>query len=406
MKIIEEILKIIDITVILYLMYYLITGIFVFIKPRRKINYRKKIGKFAIIIPARNEEKVIGNLINSLKEQNYEKNMYTIFAVPNNCTDKTEEVARQNGAEIIPINKRISSKGEALRCAFEYIMENCNPYDAYIIFDADNVVHPNFLLEMNEALCQGYKIAQGYRDSKNPSDTWISSCYSLHYLIQNYFVNESRMNISQACFINGTGFMIASELLNDIPYKTNTMTEDIEFTIQNLIADEKIAFVKKAITYDEQVVSFGESYKQRKRWSVGTMQCLEQYGVRLIKRLVKDQNIKALDGLIFLLAPTMQIVGFISGIMHTILKLALEGNIDYQALLVSAVFSYILSILTSVIALRSHNKEIKKYIKGILTLPIFMLSWIPINFYATFKRNITWEPIRHTRIISYNNLIE
>lgn len=397
----EVVLEIANIIVILYMMYYLITGIFVFINPKQNNNYNQKTNKLAVIIPARNEEAVIGNLIDSLKKQNYNKSMYYIYVVPNNCTDKTEEISRAKGVEIILPNKQIKSKGDALKYTFEYIKENCNIYDAYIIFDADNVVHPNFLKEMNIAINKGYKIAQGYRDSKNPSDTWISSCYSLHYLIQNCFVNKARMNMSNFSYINGTGFMISKEILEKVPYNTITMTEDIEFTIQKLITNENIAFVEKAITYDEQVTKLGESLKQRKRWSIGTMQCLKRYGIELIKQ----KHLKSFDGLIFCLAPVIQILGFIAYTMNFISQKLIYSNINYMQIIISIIFAYISSILISILAIVINQKNIKQYAKGILTLPIFMISWIPINIYAIFKRKIKWEPIKHTKIVSIDSLV-
>lgn len=401
MKIIIMILQIINIAVILYGIYYLITGIFVFIKKKKNDTYVDKLNKFAIIIPARNEEVVIGNLLDSLGKQNYEKNMYDIYVVPNNCTDNTEAISKSKNAKIIVPDIPIHSKGEALKYTFEFIQKNINIYDAYIIFDADNVVHPNFIKEMNKTLCKGYKIAQGYRDSKNPSDTWVSSCYSLHYLIQNIFVNKARMNMQEFCYINGTGFMISNDILEQTPYNTQTLTEDIEYTIQNLISGNKIAFVENAITYDEQAVCFEESIKQRKRWSIGTMQCLEKY----INYLLKTKNLKGLDGLIFCISPIIQVISLAILIIPTILQLVIYENINYQDIILSLFTTYTSSILISIVAIKLSGKHTKQYIKGIFTFPIFILTWIPINIYAIFKRNSDWEPIKHTRTISIENII-
>jgi len=184
LKIIVGILKVIDILMIIYGVYYVIIGIFVFLKEK-KIKKTNAKNRFAIIIPARNEEKVIGNLLDSLKKQKYPKELYDIFVFPNNCNDKTKEIAIENNAEIIECTEKIKSKGEALKYSFKYLNDNFEFYDAFIIFDADNVVHPQFIEKMNDALCSGYQIAQGYRDSKNPHDTWISNCYTLYYMIQN-----------------------------------------------------------------------------------------------------------------------------------------------------------------------------------------------------------------------------
>ena len=191
----KAIFYIMDIFIIFYALYYIITGLFAFYNKKGKIRKYKAKTRFAILIAARNEEKVIGNLLDSLNKQNYPKELYDIFVIPNNCTDKTKEIAASKGATTIDCQVPVSSKGDALKFGFKFMLQNYPEYEAYCIFDADNIVHPDFLKRMNDAKLAGYKVAQGYRDSKNPSDTWISSCYSLYYLIQNYFFNQARMNM-------------------------------------------------------------------------------------------------------------------------------------------------------------------------------------------------------------------
>ena len=253
-----------------YTLYYIITGIVVFFKKNIKFNESKPKTKFAVLIPARNESMVISNLIDSLKRQSYPKELFDIFVVPNNCTDDTKDVSLKRGAKIIEIKEDIKTKGDALKHTFKVLSDEYLEYDAYCVFDADNIVHPNFLQKMNDAYVSGVKVAQGYRDSKNPSDTWISSCYSLFYLIQNYFFNQARSIMSLSSSINGTGFMVASSVIKEYGFDTFTMTEDIEFAAKCALNNIKIGFVKEAITYDEQPLKFLVSCKQRKRWSVGT----------------------------------------------------------------------------------------------------------------------------------------
>ena len=70
-------------------MYFLITSIFAFKKKKTPHNNNYKENFFSILIPARNEEEVIGNLLKSLKKLNYNKDKYEINVVLNNCTDNT-----------------------------------------------------------------------------------------------------------------------------------------------------------------------------------------------------------------------------------------------------------------------------------------------------------------------------
>lgn len=396
---VKEIIKIIDIASLMYIAYYVITGIFAFTK-RKQIKKHKEQNKFAVIIPARDEEKVIGNLLESLKEQNYPRQLYDIYVLPNNCTDNTKEISANNGANIIECYAKIESKGDALKYAFNYLKDE--DYKAYIIFDADNVVHPDFIKEMNFALNNGYEIAQGYRDSKNPKDTWISSSYSLHYMIQNTFVNNARRNIRQSSFLNGTGVMISKRVINEKGYEVKTMTEDIELTVKSAIDNVKIEFVKNAITYDEQTTNFKDSWKQRKRWSIGTIQCLNIYW----KDLLKQKSFASIDTIIFLLAPILQVAGVIVLAIRTIASLLSN---DVYTYMVNQVFSgvtmYVATIGICILAIKMNNQKVRKYIKGIIMLPIFILSWLPINVSAIINQNTKWEKIEHTRNIKIDKML-
>ena len=143
-----------------YGLYFFITGFFGFKNFHKKlIRKHKPKYKFAILIASRNEEGVIEHLVKSLLQQDYPKNLFDVYVIPNNCTDNTEKVAKKAGAEIIKCTVPTKSKGEVLKFTFEKLSKR-KDIDAYLIFDADNVVHPEFLSRMNDTLCDGYKVAQ------------------------------------------------------------------------------------------------------------------------------------------------------------------------------------------------------------------------------------------------------
>lgn len=398
------------IPIFIYGLYFLITGLFAFQKNQKTIKNHNRKHKFAVVVAARNEENVIGNLINSLNNQKYPRGKYDVFIVPNNCTDNTKEVSIKHGAKIIEIEKEVKSKGDVLEYTLDMLNKKYN-YDAYIIFDADNVVHPNFIKRMNDTLCEGYELAQGYRDSKNPSDSWICGSYSLYYWGQNIFFNKSRMNIDASASINGTGFMIKRNIIDEMGFKTVTMTEDIEFTAQAALNNKKIAFVSDAVTYDEQPLNFKTSWKQRMRWTTGTYQCLFTYFKPLLNGAIKDKNMSCLDMLLFFMAPIVQLIGslvFILLFIYTILGIKLYDIFAYMFAYNEIFFivSYLISILFSTLIVIISKKSIVKTILGILTFPIFLFSWIPINLICLFKKTLNWEPIVHNRNIELETLID
>ena len=139
---------------LLYGLYFIVTGLLAFKKEKPKVRAYRARTKFAVLIAARNESLVIGDLIKSLKEQNYPEDLYDIYALINNCTDNTYEVAKKAGAKTMNVTVPVKSKGDVLKFAFKKLKKK--EYDAYIVFDADNVVHPEFLKLMNNTYLSGY----------------------------------------------------------------------------------------------------------------------------------------------------------------------------------------------------------------------------------------------------------
>src|SRR5574344_174862 len=409
-NILEFLYYAIDVAIIVYFLYYFITGIFVFNNKKGKIRKYKPTKKMAILIAARNESSVIGHLLESLNKQDYPKELYDIFVIPNNCTDNTEEVAREKGSNIIDCVVPVKSKGDVLKYTFKFMLANHPEYEAYCIFDADNIVHPKFLRRMNDALCSGYRVAQCNRDTKNPSDTWISSCYSLFYLVQNFFFNEARMKMGWSSSINGTGFVIASDVIKERGFSTVTMTEDIEFAAQCALNNEKIAFVKEAITYDEQPLSFTESWKQRKRWSVGTMQCMNKYSGKLFKTWLKEGIPQAFDMGLFFLSPVIQVITSVVALLlfaYNLFGIHVSDIIKfaYDTKMMSRAFGYICTVATAAFVVILEKKGFKRTFKGIFTLAIFMISWIPINIVCMVKKDCRWEPIKHNSAVDIDSIM-
>lgn len=255
----------------LFWLYQFIISITSLIKFKEKPMLTDKKHRFIIALPANNEESVIGNLIKSLKMQDYDKSLFDIYVIADNCTDKTAEVARENGVIVYErFDETKKTKGYALNWFLDKMKDKKDDYDALLVFDADNVVDKNFLNVMNKKLCQGEVLVQGYRDIKNPTDTWVSGGYAIFYWTMNRLYHLARYNMGLSPLINGTAFMVKWDLLIDEGWNTKTLTEDIEFALINISKGVKLGWAKDAIVYDEQPLTFKQSWKQRERWSVRT----------------------------------------------------------------------------------------------------------------------------------------
>ena len=385
--------------VTIYWLYQFIISLCSFVKIKEKPLKEDKQHRFMTIIPAHNEEKVIVNLIESLKKLDYPKDLYDIYVIADNCTDKTAEVAKKAGAIVYErFDEAHKTKGHALQWFLAQKIEENAPYDAFCIFDADNIVDENFLKVMNKKLCQGEEVVQGYKDIKNPSDSWVSAGYAIFYWTMHRFYHLARYNIGLSPLMNGTGFMVKFDVIKPQGWNTKTLTEDIEFSLKRIIEGKKLGWARDAIVYDEQPVGFKQSWTQRSRWTVGHMQCLKEYTKPLAEAVVKNKTVMNFDGLLYMLGTTpMLILTLVLVIVNIVLFAtgAMTG-LDFTIQMLKYIIPTLLVLpFMGLVVLYLEKKPIKPMIKGLLTYPIFMGSWLLINIKCLFKRDTEWKKIDH-----------
>ena len=394
--------------VTIFWLYQLCISVCSLIKLKDKPLKVKKDHKFMAIIPAHNEEAVVGNLIESLKNQNYNKELYDIYVIADNCTDRTAQVARNAGAIVYErFDPEKKTKGFALDWFIKQKIQENADYDALFVFDADNIVDKNFIKNMNKKLCQGEDVVQGYRDIKNPTDSWITSGYALFYWTMHRFYHLARYNVGLSPLLNGTGFMVRFDVLKPDGWQTKTLTEDIEFSLQRIIKGKKLGWATDAIVYDEQPVGFKQSWSQRSRWTVGHMQCIKEYTKSLAKAIKENKSMMNIDGFLYIVGSIPMFVLTIILLLTNFLMYA--GSAITQADLMLNILRYLvptflLPILTSMFAMWLDKRPIKPMIKGLLCYPLFMGSWLVINFKCLFRRNTKWEKINHVRDIKINEI--
>jgi len=246
---------------------YFIIGIFF----TRKFKRAKQKHKYAIVIAARNEEKVIGNLLDSIKKQDYPNELLTVFVVADNCTDNTAKIARKNGAICYERYDDIhKTKGFALQYLFEKIEEDYGRmnFEGYFVFDADNLLKSDYISRMNDSFDSGEKIITSYRNTKNFDENWISSTYALHWLRSIRTNHRARSILRLATNIQGTGFLFSNEIVRD-GWKYTSLTEDRALTADAVAQGYQITYNDSAIFYDEQPTSLKIALRQRLRWSKG-----------------------------------------------------------------------------------------------------------------------------------------
>lgn len=306
--------------------YYFVLGLFGLFK-RKDVKQNNYYNRFAIIIAAHNEELVISKLIESLLKQNYPKEYYDIFVIADNCTDRTAKISRKYDVSVYErFNANKKGKGYALEWAFKKILKN-SKYDAVAIFDADNLVDPNWIVEINYKLQNGYNAVQGYIDSKNPTDSWIASAYTVSFWTQNRLYQLARSNLRLSNQIGGTGFVIKTETLRKIGWESSCLTEDLEFSCKLILSGEKIGWAHDAVIYDEKPLTLTDSWRQRRRWMQGFSDVATRYFTKLLKKGLIERKWYVLDCALYIIQPFItSIIGI--GLIINILPLTSKFGIN------------------------------------------------------------------------------
>jgi len=237
----------------------------------RKFKPAKKKHKYAILIAARNEKNVIGNLLDSINKQDYPSELLTTFVVADNCTDNTAEIARKHGAVCYErFDNEHKTKGFALQYLLEKIGEDYDrmSFEGYFIFDADNLLKNDYISKMNDAFDSGEKIITSYRNTKNFDENWIASTYAIHWIRSIRCNHRARSVLRLATNIQGTGFLFTNEIVKNGWHYTS-LTEDRALTADAVAQGYRISYQDEAMFYDEQPTSLKVALRQRTRWSKG-----------------------------------------------------------------------------------------------------------------------------------------
>ena len=378
--------------------------------------------KYAILIPARNEETVIGNLLDSIAEQDYPSELLSVFVVADNCTDKTAEIARAKGAVCYErFDNEHRTKGYALQFLFENIERDykIDSFEGYFIFDSDNLLKCDYISRMNEAFDSGEKIITSYRNTKNFDDSIISSSYALHWMRSSRTEHRARSVMKIPTRIQGTGYLFASEIVAN-GWKYTSFTEDRAFSADAIVNGYNISYCDAAEFYDEQPSDLKIAMRQRIRWAKGHLQAFVELGGKLFCDIFKKgasgmRRIASAD-MFFTVFPHELITAFTT----VLVILAFTGLIVFDCrdfLEALEVFgrsvlrfakeygSHVVLSAYVCITEFSRIKKMKayKYVLYVITFPIFDFIGYAASLIALCTK-VTWKPIPHRADLSIKDI--
>ncbi|MDR9744594.1 MULTISPECIES: glycosyltransferase family 2 protein [Paenibacillus] len=379
-------------------------SLFGLIKKKKKKHY-PATKSFAVLVAAHNEEQVIGALMENLKQLDYPEDLYDVFVICDNCTDGTAQIVRQHGLNAcVRTNADLRGKGYAIEWMLKYLWKLPRQYDAVVMFDADNLVDRNFLLEMNDDLCNGSRVIQGYIDTKNPEDSWITAAYGVSYWYINRLWQLSRHNLNMANFLGGTGMCFETNLLKEIGWGATSLVEDLEFTMRSVQRNVYPVFNYDAKVFDEKPLTFKASARQRLRWMQGHFTVARRYFFPLLWQSIKERSLVKFDLAVYGANVYVVLLTFLMTAVLWVDTAIFSGphiaNIyGYFPLWVGFV-AIGLNVLTFLLSMALEKVTFAKVYLYLILFPIYLLSWYPITFYAFFtQNNKQWSHTQHTRVV-------
>lgn len=407
------VLKICDILFVNIIIFDIMLFIVTAFKSRSNHNYPIKESisnpKFAVLIPARDESKVIEGLIKSIKDQTFNINMNDVYVIVEDINDYTCDIVKKYGATaIVRKNLELRRKGYALDEAVKFILDSGEKYDAYFIFDADNVLDKDYFRNMNETFFNGYDIGIGYRNTKNGNDNIVAACSTLTFSMINTLGNLQKNKDSRNVTISGTGFYIKGSFIEKWKgYPFHTLTEDYELTLYSSLNEMTSFYNDKAMFYDEQPTSFKVSLDQRTRWIRGFLDARKIYVKKLYEAFkTNGKNSGSQFSNWIGVKPYILIAIFlvlelfaklVAGMYYLSVNQLLAYKFFRQFLFLIFICYMVLLIATMIIIIREKKIDLSmsSKIKAIFFNPIFLISYVYCAIMALTHKNLDWKKINH-----------
>lgn len=381
-------------SIFLYLLFLSILGLFY-----KRLNNFKTVKqlKFAMIIPAHNEEISLGKTIKSLFEVDYPREQFDVIVIADNCTDQTAEIAKKHGATVYERNDKINrGKGYALQWCIDLLFQTNRIYDAITVIDADSVISKNYLSVLNYYISNGSKAIQTADLVAPQPDTWSSEVTRLGFMLYNFVRPLGRKIINGSAGVRGNGMCFTTKTLKEVPWNTYSLNEDLEYGLVLLLNGINVDFAPEAIVLATMPKSAKNAESQRARWERGRFPIIKKYSTKLLRYSIEKLSFRTFDAFIELITPPfVNSVAFAVLMLLTNILLLLTG-ITFVKTFVLLWSLVILAAVAHVIIGLFTARADTMLINAFLYIPKYIV-WKFLLYLKVFRSNYKDEWIRTTR---------
>ena len=231
---------------------------------------KKEHFSYLILYPAYNEDRVIVNSVQKFLAQYYPYSCFHVVVISDHMQPETNQKLAELPITLLQPVFEKSSKAKAMQYAMDQIKDD---YDYIVILDADNVVEPHFLEQLNTECAKGYKAIQCHRCAKN-NDNDVAVLDGVSEEINNTIFRKAHNRIGLSSALIGSGMCFDFQWFKENVYKLTTAGEDRE--LEALLLQQKV-FIKyepDIHVFDEKVSNKDNFQKQRLRWMTAQIQSL------------------------------------------------------------------------------------------------------------------------------------
>jgi 1,2-diacylglycerol 3-beta-glucosyltransferase len=256
-----------------YVLFFAIVGLTTSALADADATMRAETGsaRFLVFVPAHDEGEYLRPTLRSLRKLDYPPDRFHVVVIADNCTDNTAAIAEEEGCEAwVRTNPDLRGKGHALTWAFERV--SALPFDAVVVVDADTVGSTNLLRAFDRDLSRGFDAMQARDNLEFPPETppWLRLISRATKNAQDRYVTGPRSRLRLYQGLQGTGFCLSRQTLIKVPWRANSICEDLEYGLELARHGISIHFVEDASVSATMTGQVKHASGQRQRWAGGS----------------------------------------------------------------------------------------------------------------------------------------
>ncbi len=360
-----------QVALIALIAYNLVTAMWGWANPRPAAA-GSRARRFRIVVPAHDEEAVIGSVLDDIARLDYPADLIAAWVLADRCTDGTAAVAAGR-ARVDERTQGPDGKGALLRWHLDrYPLDDG---EALVVADADNRLPPELLGRFADELDAGRHTLQAYLDVANPDASPLATASAVSYWASNRMVQLARRNLGWSADLGGTGMCLTGPALAAAGGFGDSLTEDADLGVRLALSGTAVTWLHDVRVMDEKPASVGAAVGQRARWMAGRRGVARRHVPALLRRAVTGPSLAMLDHAVRLVQPGRSFVALVSGVLAVAAAVWPGG-----ALLPWPVWAIVTAVqFLAPIAFLARDRVPARYLVRYPMLAVLAALWLPVR---------------------------